>query len=139
MQELSLLEHCLKCGAACCNASPLFLEEDKQRLEKLFPYLKFKDMYSYYVIDQEPCYFLENGQCSIQDNKPKDCQSWPISFNVVDGKLVWTLDKNCPASQHLSQEYLTLAKSIASQIPIRVHERYRQDYESNHLNTENLE
>lgn len=40
-----------------------------------------------------PCFFLENGRCSVYDDRPEGCRLYPA---VTDGETVFLDAEHCP-------------------------------------------
>jgi Fe-S-cluster containining protein len=52
---------------------------------------------------QQPCPFLEDGLCSIEENRPFDCRSFPIDYCIFEDEIVTFTSKNCPTLNKMSK------------------------------------
>ena len=100
---------CLSCANCCKTTSPIFYENDIDRLAKslrmkpgdfIQKYLRI-DEDKDYVVKSSPCPFLgPDNYCSVYENRPKACREYPHTDRK---KMVQVLDlalKNtqvCPA------------------------------------------
>lgn len=101
--------NCLSCANCCKTTSPIFYENDIDRIARILrmkpgafveKYLRI-DEDNDYVLKQSPCPFLDGeNYCSIYDDRPKACREYP---HTDRRKMVQILDltyKNtlvCPA------------------------------------------
>ena len=101
--------NCLNCANCCKTTSPIFYQNDIERISK---YLRIKpgdfvekylriDEDQDYVLKSSPCAFLDGeNYCSIYDVRPKACREYP---HTDRRKMVQVMDltyKNtlvCPA------------------------------------------
>jgi len=106
-QQLSLLEHCRRCGAKCCIGgesfgSPIISEDEKRAIRKFTDKGCFQKVISptnqaYYVIEEPTkerrCVFLsENNECLIQPVKPWDCRCYPLKALYKRKRQITILD-----------------------------------------------
>lgn len=107
------------CGGKCCTgkwdgkSSFIFLtEEDRNRLkERLGQHiLEFAELGSFestrfardksiqwYLRDsQESCRFLKNGKCSVYEDRPTQCRTFPFWPENIDPKSWKKLSEFCP-------------------------------------------
>ncbi len=101
--------NCLDCANCCKTTSPIFYQNDIERLSKrlrmkpgdfIGKYLKV-DEDKDYVLTSSPCPFLgPDNYCSVYDDRPKACREYPHTNRK---KMVQIMDltfKNtlvCPA------------------------------------------
>ncbi len=122
-EEVELLDqwafskiNCLSCGNCCKTISPVFKERDIVRLSDHFrlrpgafveKYL-FMDDEGDYVLKSSPCPFLESdNQCSVYDNRPSACRSYPHTGTLRFSKSMDLFVKNsavCPAVYEIAEE-----------------------------------
>ena len=111
--------YCLKCKG-CCRFkkadsawSPCLLEEEIQELlDKNIPSACICPDKKLMVVpcQQEECFicpFLEikDNRCRIYGFRPFECQLYPFLINFRGGKVILTLDLNCPyVAEHLKDE-----------------------------------
>lgn len=104
-------EFCLKCRF-CCRFkednsvwSPCLLDQEVQELmdKKDIPAASiFADRRLHLINNPEGegfiCPFLEvkNNQCKIYSLRPLECQLYPFLLNLRKGKVLLTVDLNCP-------------------------------------------
>lgn len=70
----SLTPYCRECGAACCNAGRIALD---QKSAKFFA--KKINHNGFDVIDLESgCEHLKNGACAIYPDRPQTCRQFPL-------------------------------------------------------------
>lgn len=100
---------CLQCANCCKTTSPIFYQNDIQRLADFF-HLKPGDFIEHYlrvdedsdyVLKSSPCPFLgSDNYCSVYEDRPKACREYPHTHRK---KMVQIMDltfKNtfvCPA------------------------------------------
>jgi Fe-S-cluster containining protein len=101
---------CLKCGNCCRTTGPLFTQKDIERLAKRFrirpgdfieQYLRL-DEEGDYVLQSVPCPFLgEDNYCSVYEDRPKACRTYPHTDHKTFHKITDITAKNtriCPAA-----------------------------------------
>jgi hypothetical protein len=101
---------CLKCGNCCRTTGPLFTQKDIERLAKRFrirpgefieQYLRL-DEEGDYVLQSVPCPFLgEDNYCSVYEDRPKACRTYPHTDHKMFHKITNLTAKNtriCPAA-----------------------------------------
>ena len=143
MKELSLEKYCIPCGSECCKtgdsiASPILSHEEmiaihEETQKDVFTEVKTPSGIYYIIKEQQGtnrCSFLtEQNKCSIQDVKPMDCLCYPIkAAYYYDGRIQFVIDTNCPATKHLSPEFIEKAKEIALKSLFRFNRRTYQHW-----------
>ncbi|MFH1290324.1 MAG: hypothetical protein ABIH92_02855 [Nanoarchaeota archaeon] len=126
-ENLSLLKHCIPCKAKCCKTgkligTPILSEDEASKVKKMADE-HIKEVTSptgekYYTILEQKgtqrCVFLtDKNKCRIQDIKPLDCLCYPIKAVHAGDAIKFIIDKDCPASKHLSKEFIEDAKKTA--------------------------
>ncbi|MBI5347310.1 MAG: hypothetical protein HZB66_01730 [Candidatus Aenigmarchaeota archaeon] len=125
-QNLSLLEYCIPCKAKCCKTSsligsPILSYDEAFKIKKIsseaIKEITIPKGKKYYVIEEQKgtnkCFFLTNeNNCRIQYTKPLDCLCYPIKA-VYNKTIKFVIDDNCPAAKHLTNDFITNAKSVA--------------------------
>lgn len=110
-----------QCGAECCSGIIFLGEEDIKKLKQL-GYSNFttdNNKKELMLTDESnDCIFLdENNKCSIYENRPIDCQLFPLGFKINSRKIHIVLIK-CPLSKELPDQMIdsmsTQAKKLIS-------------------------
>lgn len=126
-EKLSLLEYCIPCNSTCCKHSdsigtPIL---DKKEHDKIINFdskgdiknVKVENGEEYYVIlgdKKGNCSYLnEEGRCRIQKVKPLDCLVYPIKALYGRDFYKFVIDSNCPASSHLTEEFIEEARRLS--------------------------
>ena len=130
--KLSLLKFCIPCNAKCCKhgetiGSPILDEQEMKKIKKVLD-KEIKEVVlengkKYYVIivdeKEKRCpYLSKDNKCLIQEVKPLDCAIYPIKAVYVndepeDDTIKFVVDSDCPASKHLSKEFIEEAKKLS--------------------------
>jgi Fe-S-cluster containining protein len=87
------------------------------------------------------CPYLDEGNCSIQEQKFIDCRIYPLGFNK-EGKLGIDEDNKCPATDYLPQKYFDTVKEIAKNISLELRKKMGRINEKNdyfYISNEKLE
>ncbi len=99
---------CKGCNGLCCRESdPIGISyNDARRIAKsmnlttkhfikrfLIRRHKPKSIVVYSLRETRPCWFLNDGRCSIYENRPGVCRQYPAV--EVDGKLTLTVEEYC--------------------------------------------
>jgi uncharacterized protein len=100
---------CLTCANCCKTTSPIFYENDIQRLAKAFrikpgefieKYLRV-DEDKDYVLKSSPCPFLDDeNYCMVYEDRPKACREYPHTHRKKIVQIMELTQKNtlvCPA------------------------------------------
>ena len=112
-----LEEYCKTCGM-CCKY-PLVLPAERERIVKKAGFLKerhFKDMGGYFVIDKNPCPFLEKGKCRIEEIKPDCCKVFPLVLRIEKNRIRWVVSDDCPISDQIPESYIRKAKEQGKKV-----------------------
>jgi len=120
------LSHCLPCEATCCKVSdsigsPILSEDEASKIEKISKRSTRKvesptgqEYYTLLEREDGKCYLLtRRNRCRAQKAKPLDCLSYPIKAVYGENSVEFILDPNCPASEHLTEEFIQSAKIVA--------------------------
>jgi Fe-S-cluster containining protein len=106
---------CLTCANCCKTTSPIFYQNDIERISK---FLKIKpgdfvvkylrvDEDGDYVLHSAPCPFLVDGNyCSVYDARPKACREYPHTDRKKMVQIMELTHKNtlvCPAVLEMVQ------------------------------------
>jgi hypothetical protein len=85
-KEISSKIDCAECGNCCRELHPVLDEEDLERLSKGVG-LSVAQVKKQYLVDdkeagrfvfrEKPCPFLKDNLCTLSENRPKDCISYP--------------------------------------------------------------
>ena len=100
---------CLTCANCCKTTSPIFYQNDIERVSKTLrmkpgdfieKYLRI-DEDKDYVLKSSPCPFLDGeNYCSVYDSRPKACREYPHTNRkkmVQITELTFKNTKVCPA------------------------------------------
>jgi Fe-S-cluster containining protein len=100
---------CLACANCCKTTSPIFYQNDIERVSKALrmkpgafveKYLRI-DEDNDYVLTSSPCPFLDaENYCSVYDDRPKACREYPHTDRkkmVQITELTFKNTKVCPA------------------------------------------
>tara|TARA_B000000565_G_scaffold153381_1_gene116071 strand:- start:2004 stop:2471 length:468 start_codon:yes stop_codon:yes gene_type:complete len=100
---------CIECANCCKTTSPIFNNNDIQRIAKNLK-IKFSDFIDKYltidsdndmVLKSSPCVFLSNeNKCEIYDFRPKACKEYPHTDRKKQNQILDLSRKNtlvCPA------------------------------------------
>jgi|GEM_PF-3496040 len=102
MKKLSKLsQECIKNKGLCCEKRTphfLFPEETALFLKKGYPKNKLSQTGSCNMV-KGLCHFFNRPLCSIYQNRPVDCRTYPVSIDIKNGKIVYVIDRKCPAVQ----------------------------------------
>ena len=124
--------NCTECGKCCERDVSVYLDDLRDWVEHgqmytVLPVLSIEGEYGSVSLqldkqtkdDRTVCalYDLENNSCTLVDNKPLSCRSFPLGYN---GKNYIVVDMDCPG---LGQGSMT-AEELA-----RMRETARADYE----------
>lgn len=91
----------------------MVLPEEKERIVRAAGKEEhFINHGAYFVLTGAPCPFLRKGKCQIHKIKPLDCKAYPIFIRPRDGYDEWRVDKECPAYNGLSAEFVDFAKEL---------------------------
>jgi Fe-S-cluster containining protein len=114
-EELSLLEHCRRCGFRCCSGesgNPRICQEEERQINEADGEGKLILEHGYWVPKKEKgsCIFLNDGLCSLQHVKPIDCGIYPLDPVLdSDGNVNWVIDEECPAALDLPADFYAKA------------------------------
>jgi uncharacterized protein len=112
---------CLQCGNCCKTTSPIFYQNDIERVARSLRikpgdfverYLRIDDD-SDYVLKSSPCPFLgENNYCQVYEDRPKACREYPHTdrkkmVQITDLTLKNTLV--CPAVFEMIERLKTIS------------------------------
>lgn len=107
---------CLSCANCCSTTSPLFKDNDINRLAKALKIKPSKFIEQYLMLDNEgdyvfksaPCPFLgEDNYCSVYNNRPKACKEYPHTNRKKFYQIINLSLKNtriCPAVARVFSE-----------------------------------
>jgi Fe-S-cluster containining protein len=100
---------CLTCGNCCKTTSPIFYQNDIERVAKslkmkpgdfIEKYLRI-DEDKDYVLKSSPCPFLDNeNYCTVYEDRPKACREYPHTNRKKMVQITELTFKNtlvCPA------------------------------------------
>jgi Fe-S-cluster containining protein len=85
-RQLSAQIDCTQCGNCCKVVQPSLTVADIKRLARQLELttnefklrlLKEKDKGEGFVFKVQPCPFLKGNRCTVYENRPRDCRSYP--------------------------------------------------------------
>ncbi|MEN8121451.1 MAG: YkgJ family cysteine cluster protein [Bacteroidota bacterium] len=84
-EKYTSLIDCTECGNCCTDLQPLIRKTDFAGLKKELKLDETEIKNKYLELDEDndlrfkdlPCTFLENKKCTIYENRPHDCKSYP--------------------------------------------------------------
>jgi Fe-S-cluster containining protein len=124
-EEVTLIKFCKDCGGKCCQGSttigvPILSKTEAEELGKKGASVKREvtPTGEYYVaewVEKKRCPVLtKDNRCGIQEGmKPMDCLCYPIKAVPNGDSFKFLVDPDCPATKHLSPEFIENAKKIA--------------------------
>lgn len=112
-EEVFAHTDCLSCANCCKTISPVFTDQDIQRIarhlrmkpsEFVDTYLKLDEEHDY-VLQQSPCAFLApDNSCLIYEHRPRACRQYPHTDRRNFHKYLSLTAKNalvCPAAAEI--------------------------------------
>lgn len=114
--------NCIDCKKCCERDVSIYLEDINDWMEhglmyKVLPHLSIEGEYVYLSIqldihtqdDRSVCalYDIEKQECTVLDNKPISCRTYPLGYN---GQNFIVVDKDCPG---LGNDEMTTEKLAA--------------------------
>ena len=104
--------YCRSCGL-CCKR-PFILPEENGRIAGNLSQpdkLHLKEVGGHFILDKDPCVFLRNGECSIENEKPLCCRVFPLVLES-DGKAFrWKVSEECPRKREVGNGYISKAET----------------------------
>lgn len=113
---------CLTCANCCKTTSPIFYENDVERIAKFLrmkpgdfiqKYLHVDDDKDY-VLNSSPCVFLDaENYCSIYEARPKACREYPHTDRKKVVQIMELTYKNtlvCPAVLEIVERLKNILK-----------------------------
>jgi uncharacterized protein len=106
---------CLTCGNCCKTTSPIFYQNDIERISKFLKVKPGDFVVKYLRVDEDgdnvlrsaPCPFLAAGNyCSVYDARPKACREYPHTDRKKIVQIMDLTHKNtlvCPAVLEMVQ------------------------------------
>lgn len=112
MSKMGEINACNKCGKCCKNFGPVGLmilpwelKNFQEKADAINKSLKLgsmalseevhkKNLVVSYYIKNEPCIFYQEGICSIYDDRPLVCRSYPLMYNPEENRI--EINGDCP-------------------------------------------
>jgi len=103
-QEVSSQIDCTQCGNCCKVITPNLSATDIKRLACLFGsttaefqsrFLMKNEREEGYVFKGQPCPFLTNNCCTVYENRPRDCRSYPHLHKKEFVSRLYQVVSNC--------------------------------------------
>lgn len=107
MDDETVVRICAEeCGAGCCSGDIYVGADDARRLRDR-GHVEFVDtttpQRTMRTDENDDCRFLgEDNTCTIYDDRPIDCQLFPLGLNVVDDTVEIVL-VGCPLSEKMNE------------------------------------
>jgi len=143
MNQLSLLDYCIKCEARCCKTgeyigSPILSEDEAKSIKSNLEEVVSPTGQKYWIITEKDrtneCSFLtEEKRCGIQNIKPLDCLCYPIKAVYEQGLVKFVVDSDCLGSEKLGDQFIENAKEIAIQSIMRFDPKTYQHWLDNNI------
>lgn len=116
---VNLGDYCKTCSL-CCKY-PLVLPKERERIIKkarlgLLKQRLFKRRGGYFILERDPCPFLKNGKCSIEEIKPLCCRLFPLVLSPEGGKFSWAISDECPLGDKVPKSYIRKARAIGKKM-----------------------
>jgi Fe-S-cluster containining protein len=133
---------CEGCGAKCCsglygsNFSEITLEEFEKVYTNFAILFSFGDLHYLkanliLTKELEHCKYIKDDKCTIYDNRPSVCKTYPLSPNIDNDIYI---DTTCPA---LSEGEDMISKgSVNNDFFNKVFENYQDKYLETHFHLE---
>ena len=111
-EKNKLWKFCTECSLCC--SYPVVLPEERERIikeaglgfrERRF----FKKMGNYYIIDGDPCPFLEGNRCRIEKVKPLNCRIFPLVI-LREPEPKWVISPDCVMHNRIPKSFIAWAK-----------------------------
>jgi len=138
-------EDCKKCDYSRCLGYVWLLSQEAERMvdnglevlqinENLFFINSFPVINRKINVEQfkPQCPFLDDGRCSIYDNRPLSCRMYPLSFYIENGILQLVLHLDCLYSRHrmncriFKENSLAILQRVEKNLLKEIAETYRQ-------------
>ena len=110
-------EFCNECDRRCC-ARPVALPHERENIiiatkMGFFQRRKvFRKHGKHYIIEGDPCPFLKNGACSIEEIQPLNCKIFPLALSSRGKNAEWGIWPDCPSSRKVPYEFVEHAKRL---------------------------
>ena len=120
-------DFCDQCDRRCCSR-PVALPEERERIIRatkmgiLRRRRVFRKRQGHYIIEGEPCPFLKNGSCSIEEVRPLNCRIFPLALTHRGKDAQWALSPECPSIDNVPREFVEHAK-IAGEALLEKHRK----------------
>ncbi len=113
-REVSALIDCTTCGNCCKNLKPSITHEDLDRLANRLSITPQQIENDYTELDEGvlyfshlPCSFLNDNKCTIYNDRPEDCRSFPHLHKEYFTSRLWGVIDNysiCPIVFNVFEE-----------------------------------
>ena len=106
-----LAEYCKACSLCCKH--PFVLPEERDRIAaRLGPLGRrlLKKVGNHFIIDADPCPFLKDGSCTIEDIKPLCCRVFPLVLESDGRSFQWVVSEECALKRQVSREFIRQAE-----------------------------
>lgn len=116
-ESQELRDFCNNCDRRCCSR-PVILphERDNIIVKTKMGILKRRRVFSkrdgFYIVNGDPCPFLKDGACSLEEIKPLNCRIFPLALTHQGKEAEWDVSPECPACNKLSYEFIDQAKRL---------------------------
>lgn len=101
-----------------CCAYPVVLPYEKDNIirKTKMGFLQRRRIFAkrdgFYIIKGDPCPFLKNGKCSIEEVMPINCRIYPLALPHHRRDAEWELSPECPFHHRVSWEFIENAKKL---------------------------
>ncbi len=115
--------YCKSCGL-CCKR-PFILPEEAERIGRKLGLSSRKFLRKtgrHFIIDADPCPFLTDKGCSIEEEKPACCSVFPLVLEPDGRGFRWVVSEECPLKRHATAKFLKKAEAEGRRL-LEYHEK----------------
>ncbi|MDO8623346.1 MAG: YkgJ family cysteine cluster protein [archaeon] len=97
-------EICKNCKDKCCERSYVQLtEEEAEKFKDKIKIIKLNGIYFVDSIEKRCLFLRKDNKCILSyKDRPLSCKLYPIGFILENGRVVVSIDENCPLSKHVN-------------------------------------
>ncbi|MFW6046634.1 MAG: YkgJ family cysteine cluster protein [Candidatus Woesearchaeota archaeon] len=124
MDDLEILDTCVKCGAKCCKlgGSNFTTKERNAIINAGYPdhIIELSPNHWEFISKKGICPYLnKDNSCSIHEVRPLACRCFPVHPEINNGKKEYYLAQ-CPLGKKLQQKIILQMKKDASKYPSKI-------------------
>lgn len=113
----ALSGYCKACSL-CCKY-PFVLPEEKEEIFRNISLQKrrhFRRVGDHFIIDGNPCPFLRDSRCTIEEIKPACCRVFPLVLESDGKKFFWKISEECPLKREVPASYFKEAETMGKKL-----------------------